>query len=282
MMAAEPLREEDADALALNEVSVEASAPRKPTRVTPFLIAESAGIARSEDGTLLPADKLAEEVVQLKRLRLDRQNIQELDGLDCCERATHLYLQHNIIEAIDDSFLFMRGLRFLSLDHNRITHVANLRALKELQYLGLAHNLIEEVDTGEIPQSVQFLDLYGNPCSLSPAFRLTIIENLPALLELDQVPVLREEAAQPSCTSVGTEGTDDTRENSAGNEPGHTATATLDGIEGELADLYVSRLREGSSDVSGELESVHAKKDAIIARAKERRAMMRELKHIAP
>lgn len=49
-----------------------------------------------------------------------------------------------------------------------------------------------------------------------------------------------------------------------------------------LADLCVSRLREGSADVSGELDSVHAKKDAILARAKERRAMMRDVKYIPP
>lgn len=128
--------------------TVKDAAPRKPTRVTPFLIAETAGIARASDGTLLPADKLAAEVVQLKRLRLDRQNIRDLDGLDCCEGATHLYLQHNIVEHIDDSLLFLRSLEFLSLDHNRITVVSNLSALRALRYLGLAHNLIEEVDTG--------------------------------------------------------------------------------------------------------------------------------------
>ena len=120
--------------------------PRKPTRITPFVIAESAGIVTA-DGAHLPADEVARRVLQLTRLRLDRRNIADMDGLECCERATHVYLQHNVIAEID-GLQFFSALAFLSLDHNRIRSLENLRHLAELRYLGVAHNLIERVDVG--------------------------------------------------------------------------------------------------------------------------------------
>ncbi|KAJ1636511.1 hypothetical protein T492DRAFT_861460 [Pavlovales sp. CCMP2436] len=87
--------------------------PSKPTRITPCMIAESAGIV-SADGARLPADDVATQVVKLTRLRLDRRNIADMDGLECCEGATHVFLQHNRIDKID-GVMFLKALQFLSL-----------------------------------------------------------------------------------------------------------------------------------------------------------------------
>lgn len=120
--------------------------PGRPTRITPFVIAQSAGIV-SADGAHLPADEVARRVLQLTRLRLDRRNIADMDGLECCEAATHVYLQHNVIAEID-GLQFFSALAFLSLDHNRIRALENLRHLAALRYLGVAHNLIERAEVG--------------------------------------------------------------------------------------------------------------------------------------
>jgi len=125
---------------------VPAKPTRKPTRMTPFLIAERAGIV-SADGERLSPDDVAQRVVQLARLRLDRQNIADMDGLECCDAATHIYLQHNDISRID-GLQYLKALCFISLDHNRIEQVEGLRDLPALSYLGLAHNRIGRVAHG--------------------------------------------------------------------------------------------------------------------------------------
>lgn len=120
--------------------------PRRPTRITPFLIAERAG-ALSANGERLSSDDVAARVVTLTRLRLDRLGIADMDGLECCDAATHVYLQHNQISQID-GLPFLRAITFLCLDHNRIARVEGVGHLRALQYLGLAHNQIASVDVG--------------------------------------------------------------------------------------------------------------------------------------
>lgn len=119
--------------------------PRKPVRITPFLIAESAGIVSV--GEKPSPDEIAQRVVKLTRVRLNRQNIADMDGLECCDAATHIYLQHNAITRID-ALQFFKSLSFLSLDYNLIEQIECVRHLPALNYLGIAHNRIARVDLG--------------------------------------------------------------------------------------------------------------------------------------
>eukprot|EP00320_Phaeocystis_rex_P013693 CAMPEP_0119096708 /NCGR_PEP_ID=MMETSP1178-20130426/173702_1 /TAXON_ID=33656 /ORGANISM="unid sp, Strain CCMP2000" /LENGTH=65 /DNA_ID=CAMNT_0007080609 /DNA_START=14 /DNA_END=208 /DNA_ORIENTATION=- len=49
----------------------------------------------------LSAEESAERVIGLTRLRLDRLRIKSMDGLELCNGATHVYLQHNLLCKIE-------------------------------------------------------------------------------------------------------------------------------------------------------------------------------------
>lgn len=141
----------------------------------------------------------------------------------------------------------------------------------------------------ELPTSLRFLDLYGNPCSLSATYRSEIVNALPGLIELDQIEVER-----------ATSDDDDDNDGKADAEETLAArAATLEekSVEAAAEELlkldideramrvhveqHIEQLRAGLTDVQTSLGGLREKKAEILARAKERRREMRDLKQIA-
>eukprot|EP00700_Malawimonas_jakobiformis_P001951 EC722872.1.p1 GENE.EC722872.1~~EC722872.1.p1 ORF type:complete len:78 (+),score=1.15 EC722872.1:128-361(+) len=60
-------------------------------RITPALIAKRC--VRREVLERGSEEEIANEVLNVTRIRLDREQLTEIDGLDCLNDATHLYLQ---------------------------------------------------------------------------------------------------------------------------------------------------------------------------------------------
>ena len=78
----------------------------KPRHITMALIAESS------DSSLEPEER-AQHVVGLRRLRLGHLNLGSMEGLDPCNAATHIYLQHNRVREIE-------GLDFFHALHEEV------------------------------------------------------------------------------------------------------------------------------------------------------------------
>lgn len=100
----------------------------------------------------------------LKTLHLEWQDIVEIANLEMFDSAEVLYLQHNRIEVIR-GLESMPRLQFLALHSNRIRKVEHLSHLSELEFLDLSDNLIEMFDVKELPESINILNLKGNPCA---------------------------------------------------------------------------------------------------------------------
>ena len=125
----------------------------KPRRITMALIAESS------DSSLEPEER-AQHVVGLRRLRLGHLNLGSMEGLDPCNAATHIYLQHNRVREIE-GLDFFDALQFLVLSHNRLEWVSGVAHLPSLLHLDLSHNSIDDVaePNNLFPQSLIHLDL---------------------------------------------------------------------------------------------------------------------------
>ena len=91
--------------------------PVKPQRLTPTLIANRC-LTPEEASASRGADALAEQLMGLTRLRLDRLRLDSMDGLDICSgSATHLQLQHNLLTGLD-GLEFFDQLQYLVVAHN--------------------------------------------------------------------------------------------------------------------------------------------------------------------
>jgi protein TilB len=117
-----------------------------------------------------------------------------IDHLELHDRVTHLYLQHNAIEKIENLEDLTR-LRFLALFGNRISAVEGLDQLASLAFLDLSDNNIAELNVSALPKSLTALRLRGNPCADRPGYRQAVAAALPALRTLDDEPVRRDEDA---------------------------------------------------------------------------------------
>jgi hypothetical protein len=107
-------------------------------------------------------DLKAKKLLKLTHIRLDRENLGEIDNLaEYLNDVTHLYLQHNIIKKIEN-LEFLKNLTFLVLSNNQIVHIENIKFLKNLKLLDLSFNLIESIDVRELPISLIFVDLREN------------------------------------------------------------------------------------------------------------------------
>ncbi|KAL3832272.1 hypothetical protein ACJMK2_023931 [Sinanodonta woodiana] len=138
-------------------------------------------------------EKILEALNEITRLRLDRESISEIDGLELLgDNVNYVYLQQNHIEVIKN-LECLRNLQFLTLSGNRIKVIENLTHLSKLLFLDLSENLIEKVDVDEIPQSVIILNLKENPCTKLPDHRGRIIQDLPRLKQLDEVEITKFE-----------------------------------------------------------------------------------------
>jgi len=116
------------------------------------------------------SDEMAAELLELSHVRLDREQIGEIDNLDCLGPVTNLYLQKNEIRRIENLDVLPK-LRFLTLADNKITRVENLSVLTKLQFLDLSGNQIDHFDAEEFPQNLLLLHLRGNPCTQQTDYR---------------------------------------------------------------------------------------------------------------
>ena len=171
----------------------------KPRRITMALIAESS------DSSLEPEER-AQHVVGLRRLRLGHLNLGSMEGLDPCNAATHIYLQHNRVREIE-GLDFFHALQFLVLSHNRLEWVSGVAHLPSLLHLDLSHNSIDDVaePNNLFPQSLIHLDLRANPCSARPSYRESLLGALTQLRRLDDQPTESSDEETDSSSSDETE-----------------------------------------------------------------------------
>eukprot|EP00049_Salpingoeca_infusionum_P026596 m.26585 g.26585 ORF g.26585 m.26585 type:complete len:158 (+) comp8848_c0_seq1:187-660(+) len=121
-----------------------------------------------------------------------------------------LDVSHNKMEDLA-SLASFQGLETLVIDNNLLTSHVKLPYLPELHTLWLNHNRIQNLQTflDEVVQkvpSVQNLSLIGNPAAPSimtgatrtesSEYRLLVINRLPTLKTLDQMPVTDKERAK--------------------------------------------------------------------------------------
>eukprot|EP00965_Chrysotila_dentata_P216388 6189344-Pleurochrysis_carterae.AAC.1 len=173
-----------------SEEAVEPAPPPKPRRLTAQMILERCVSAKQRAS--MSEDHVADALLAVKRLRLSDMRIGSLDGLELCNGATHLYLQHNLISEID-GLEFFGKLEFLSLSDNKISAISGVRHLKTLQYLDLSFNQLINAETSELPLQLLGLDLSMNPCTKQVGHRAKLIAALPELVRLDDVQVMKWE-----------------------------------------------------------------------------------------
>lgn len=152
------------------------------------------------DATSWPQDKIVTELNNISHLRLDRENIREIDGFELLgPRVTNLYLQHNCIEKIEN-LQYVQNVCFLTLSGNKIRVLEGLAHLSKLSFLDLSHNHIKAFDIDELPQSLIALNLSDNPCTTLPDYRGRIVQDLPKLRQLDNESVTRTERLEAGYT----------------------------------------------------------------------------------
>ena len=116
----------------------------------------------------------------MRRVRLDRLDINCTKGIELIPNVSHLYLQQNVLGSIT---LSLSNLVFLILADNQIKSV-HLTGCPVLQLLDLRNNLVEKLDG--FPISLEYLMLEDNPCSQVPDYRIQTIKAIPGLIELDE------------------------------------------------------------------------------------------------
>eukprot|EP00817_Percolomonadidae_sp_ATCC50343_P001717 CAMPEP_0117422288 /NCGR_PEP_ID=MMETSP0758-20121206/3163_1 /TAXON_ID=63605 /ORGANISM="Percolomonas cosmopolitus, Strain AE-1 (ATCC 50343)" /LENGTH=274 /DNA_ID=CAMNT_0005204829 /DNA_START=318 /DNA_END=1142 /DNA_ORIENTATION=+ len=104
---------------------------------------------------------------------------------------THLYLQHNCLKSITDDFSFFYTIEFLALQHNQIEELPeHLKTLSHLAFLDLSHNKIENLTVQNLPTTLEYLNLEGNPCMTKQDSLIDdIIKHCPQLIQLDDMQI---------------------------------------------------------------------------------------------
>ncbi|CAH1788016.1 unnamed protein product [Owenia fusiformis] len=140
-----------------------------------------------------PYEQIVEELNKITHLRLDREHIAEIDGLELLGKSiTNVYLQQNQIKVIEN-LECLENLSFLTLANNKIQKIENLTRLPKLAFLDLSENNITDFDIDELPQTLVILNLKGNPCIKVPDYRGRIIQDLPKLRQLDGVDITKQD-----------------------------------------------------------------------------------------
>lgn len=135
--------------------------PPKPVRLSLHLIVKR---HLPQEAESWPHEKVVEALNKITHLRLDRENIGEIDSLELLgSKVTNVYLQQNRITCIQNLDC-LHSLKFITLAGNCIRTVENLQHINRLLFLDLSDNVIEDFDIDEIPQSLIILNLEGNPC----------------------------------------------------------------------------------------------------------------------
>ncbi|KAJ3322382.1 hypothetical protein HDV06_003102 [Boothiomyces sp. JEL0866] len=126
-----------------------------------------------------------EDVATLRRVRLDRLNILNVEGLTLLSNLTHLYLQHNNISEFPD--LDLPNLDFLILSHNKLEKIALTKC--KLNLVDLESNSFTDIENINLPKSVEYFILRGNKCCEQIDYRIQTISKFPNILELDETLV---------------------------------------------------------------------------------------------
>ncbi|ELU15480.1 hypothetical protein CAPTEDRAFT_203432 [Capitella teleta] len=159
-------------------------------------------------------EEILEKLNAISHLRLDRENIGEIDSLELLGKSVkNVYLQNNKIRRIEN-FECLPCVQFLTLSCNEISCVEGLLCLSSLKFLDLSNNKIEELQIDELPQSLIILDLRNNPCTQKPHYRENLVHQLPNLRQLDGVELVRKE-----CLEEGLELTTDGEEDEEDDSP---------------------------------------------------------------
>eukprot|EP00056_Hartaetosiga_gracilis_P000287 m.37271 g.37271 ORF g.37271 m.37271 type:complete len:723 (+) comp10143_c0_seq1:33-2201(+) len=145
----------------------------------------SDGITDEED-----TDRIADDVFNLKRVRLDGEGIHRIDNLDCLGPNTmSLFLNNNHIHKMEnlESLIFLKSL---VLANNDISEWVDISFLKELILLDLSSNQLHSLpERTVLPASLTMLLLRNNPCASQPKYRDTVIARFPNLKMLDGTSV---------------------------------------------------------------------------------------------
>nr|CAB3263539.1 leucine-rich repeat and coiled-coil domain-containing protein 1-like [Phallusia mammillata] len=135
---------------------------------------------------------VADQILGLTHVRLDREELEIIDNLDCLGPVTNLYLQHNLFTQINNLEWVASSLKFLTLAGNQIERIENLLHLELLQFLDLSDNLIDVLNVDQLPKSLVFLNLRNNKCTYSVGYRQSVTDGLPLLKLLDGEELLNE------------------------------------------------------------------------------------------
>lgn len=173
-----------------------------------------------EDAHQWSHEKIIEELNKITHLRLDRENISEIDNLELLgSSVTNVYLQENQISVIQNLDC-LQNLQFLTLAGNQISKLENLKHLSHLLFLDLSNNSISHLDTNELPLSLIILNLTGNSCCSESGYRASVLECLKNLkqLDLEEIDGDNEDLDDEDDTSFGDEESNfDARSHMTGN-----------------------------------------------------------------
>lgn len=140
-------------------------------------------------------DAIAETILDVHHVELIDRGLLTTSSAELFLNATHVFLQHNLIEELDGLQL-LDNLHVLVIHHNKIRSLQPLGILPHLTYLDVSYNSIEHVSIDwDFPDTLQVLDLRHNPCcpetnpnssdEETSAYRERFILHLPCLVELD-------------------------------------------------------------------------------------------------
>lgn len=169
----------------------------KPVRLSLHLIVKR---HLPMDSTEWPQEHIISELNKLKRVRLDRENIGEIDSLELFStQVTNLYLQSNKICCIEN-LECLPNLQVLVLSNNQIKEITGIRHLEKLLLLDLSENCLESVNIECIPKSIIILNLKGNSSLEEAKYRPQLIGNLPKLKQLDEIDISDQEKRDAGLT----------------------------------------------------------------------------------
>jgi Leucine-rich repeat (LRR) protein len=110
----------------------------------------------------MTAADIAEAVMNLERVVLDDECIEEIDNLEPLGAIKQLHLQRNRLESICN-LESLQHLQLLSLASNDIMDLRNLTCLCTLKALDVGYNLLDEV--GHLPPPLPAFSSGTFPCS---------------------------------------------------------------------------------------------------------------------
>lgn len=164
-------------------------------------------------------DAIVDALARITHLRADRERLCaiEEEALRACAQVRNLYVQCNALTTLAP-VRNLPNLRFLSAADNQLVDWDGLAGLANLMFVDTARNRFEAYDVGQLPKSVRFLMLEGNPAEYSAQLLADLRANLPNIAELDGVDEAdwelvddddAEEGAEPSSSGQATEHDDD-------------------------------------------------------------------------